>query len=117
MKLGSTDATIGISDLRSIVPSLRIFGGDRNGEMLRLKFPKTTFGRPADNDFAIEGDVAASTEHCSIKLENGVFRLTDLRTNDGTLVNGEHVETFGLKEGDMNRIGSPEWQLTLRLSS
>ncbi len=85
--------------------------------MRRLKFPKTTFGRPADNDFAIKGDVTTPTEHCSIKLQNGVFRLTDLRTNDGTLVNGEHVETVELKEGDMIRIGSTEWQLTARLSS
>ncbi len=116
-KLGSTDATTGISDLASIMPTLRIVGGDRDGEMLRLKFPKTTFGRSADNDFAFEADIETSREHCSITLESGVFRLTDLRSRNGTSVNGDRVETAELKEGDIIRIGSTELQLTARLPS
>lgn len=117
VKLGSADATTGISDLSAMMPKLRIVGGPRDGEMLGLKFPETTFGRAKHNDFAFESDAETSRNHCSIKLENGVFTLRDLVSSNGTFVNGQKVETANLKEGDIIKVGSMEMQLTARAPS
>jgi pSer/pThr/pTyr-binding forkhead associated (FHA) protein len=71
-------------------------------------------GRARANDIVLE-DVAVSSQHCRIRLEQGHFVLHDLKSTNGTLVNDQKVSRHTLSEGDVIRIG--ETSLQFRLES
>lgn len=50
-------------------------------------------------------DPNASSEHVLILARDGVVRLTDLGSSNGTIVNNRNVDAVDLKHGDMIRIG------------
>lgn len=64
-----------------------------------------TIGRSAEADIVIL-DEKVSRMHCGIRLWDGEFYLKDLKSRNGTFVNGERVEMVRLKPGDRIRIGS-----------
>jgi len=49
----------------------------------------TTFGRRAENSVVLGGDPYISAYHAQIIAEGDTFRLTDLGSTNGTLVNGQ----------------------------
>ncbi len=61
-------------------------------------------GREVCNDAQIE-DGTVSRTHAAITFEHGRWRLTDLHSHNGTLVNGARVETAALSSGDVIKIG------------
>ena len=68
----------------------------------------TTFGRRAENSVIIQGDPYVSGSHAQILADGDVFRLTDIGSTNGTLLNGRRLainvpET--LSEGDVILIG------------
>ncbi len=67
-----------------------------------------TIGRSqkSGNDIAIETDTQMSRQHARIELgRDGRFTLYDLKTTNGTKVNGGHVDNYRLMNGDEIRIG------------
>ena len=76
----------------------------------------TTLGRSDDNEVVLKDDLV-SRHHAKLEWSEGVPCLTDLGSNNGTLVNGGEIEPrvpLRLKEGDVISIGS--FTLTVRLS-
>jgi predicted component of type VI protein secretion system len=62
-------------------------------------------GRGKANDIVLD-DNQVSTNHCELVLENGEIRINDLRSTNGTWVNG--VTIYGsrkLETGDVLTIG------------
>ncbi len=64
-----------------------------------------TLGRSSDADIVVL-DEKASRLHCGIRLWDGDFYIKDLKSKNGTFVNGARIEMAKLKPGDQIRIGS-----------
>jgi predicted component of type VI protein secretion system len=64
-----------------------------------------TIGRSTEADLAILDD-KASRVHCGIRMWDGEFFLKDLKSRNGTFVNGQSVDMVRLNPGDRIRIGS-----------
>ena len=63
-----------------------------------------TIGRLEDNDVAIE-NLAVSGHHAKIDSVGDGFLLTDLKSRNGSFVNGEMVNAHWLQNGDAITIG------------
>ena len=64
-------------------------------EVLRIKAATTTIGRnPAQVDFAFYPDEESSVSrmHCTLSLEENLFKLTDTNSSAGTRLNGRKIQ-------------------------
>lgn len=79
---------------------------------IRLR-KRIKIGRDANNDWVID-DPNVSRNHAEI-LQNsgGSFEIVDLKSMNGTFLNGQLIKREPLKTGDIVRIGSIEKRFTL----
>jgi transcriptional regulator with GAF, ATPase, and Fis domain len=78
------------------------------GELLGTTFAVTdsvSVGRDAANDVCL-ADSSVSRRHCLVRCEGGLFRLVDLDSFNGTLVNGIPVKEKELEHGDQILVGN-----------
>ncbi|MEO0205215.1 MAG: FHA domain-containing protein, partial [candidate division WOR-3 bacterium] len=61
-------------------------------------------GRADECDFVIDGK-EVSRRHARIYYENGKFKIEDLKSTNGTFVNGKQVTSSELKHSDEINIG------------
>jgi pSer/pThr/pTyr-binding forkhead associated (FHA) protein len=52
------------------------------------------------------GDPEVSRQHCAIETRDGVTMLRDLKSANGTVLNGHLVNEHALKNGDQVTIGT-----------
>lgn len=64
-----------------------------------------TIGRQDDNDVVL-ADTKASRKHCRIEYVEGIYRLKDLDSHNGTWLGHERVQERNLSFGQAIRIGS-----------
>lgn len=57
-----------------------------------LKSGDTFIGRSKENDISLLADLSLSRRHAAITFVDGVYYLRDLRSSNGTLLNGKGVE-------------------------
>jgi len=69
-----------------------------------LSRPVTTIGRLPDRDVVLD-DPLVSRRHCEIRRSGANYRLVDLGSANGTLVNGEPIDSHQLSNGDSLDIG------------
>jgi general secretion pathway protein E len=74
---------------------------------LKLNDQAITIGRQDDNKIVIRDD-RASRHHCIVEPHEGGFRVRDLGSSNGTLVNDNRVKAEMLDNGDVMRIGKTE---------
>jgi pSer/pThr/pTyr-binding forkhead associated (FHA) protein len=77
-----------------------------------LDQPVVTIGRLADRDLVLD-DVGVSRLHAEVRRLGRSFRIVDVGSANGTVVNGEHITDHVLTDGDVIRLGSVE--LTFRV--
>ncbi len=66
---------------------------------------RISFGRSEECDVVL--DVSkASRVHAEIQFDGGQLRIVDKRSSNGTLLNGERVDSASLRAGDRVEIGS-----------
>jgi len=94
-----------VGELLDMLPRLKIVAGPRSGSFLQLRYPKTTFGRGADNDYRFADDTMMSRAQAVIECEGNRFLLRDLNSTNGTLVNGNAVTEIDLHPGDVVEMG------------
>jgi pSer/pThr/pTyr-binding forkhead associated (FHA) protein/uncharacterized membrane protein len=76
-----------------------------NGDRHALRLDATTrLGRALDNDIVVT-DASASRHHATIDAVNGIFRLRDLGSQNGTFIGGTRITDAPLGNGDSVRIG------------
>ena len=75
--------------------------GSRHIELTHETF---TIGRKADNTLAIE-DPAVSGHHARIVKIQAVFFLEDLKSTNGTTINGQPITRHQLRDADVITIG------------
>jgi pSer/pThr/pTyr-binding forkhead associated (FHA) protein len=78
----------------------------KDGTTSSFALPSTvTFiGRRQDCDFCIPLKVV-SRRHCEINMDFGKITVRDLKSRNGTLVNGQPIEETQVKAGDVLKIG------------
>ncbi len=62
-----------------------------------------TLGRSHDNDIVL-ANPRTSSKHCTIYWDNGVLKVRDLRSTNGTFVNGARILEKTLSNGDIINI-------------
>jgi len=83
---------------------LIIIYGDHAGREYRLGPERVLIGRTAQCDITIN-DSSVSRKHASIERKDGRFLLQDLKSTNGTSVNGTFVDVHVLNHGDKIRMG------------
>lgn len=83
---------------------LIIHGKDGAQREVPLGQQRITIGRHSDNDICID-DKATSSQHAAIITIGRNCYLQDLKSTNGTLVNGTPVQKHTLKHGDVILIG------------
>ena len=86
------------------MPALYAIAGPIEGVVFQLGGETVNIGRHTSNQLCI-GDPSVSRQHCSVEPVQDSFRIRDLGSNNGTFVNGRHVEDYILVDGDRIRIG------------
>lgn len=71
--------------------SIRVLTGTQKGQIYDLKLGKNIFGRGADCDFKINS-VGISKEHCEIHVYKDKMIIIDLKSSNGTFINGVKVQ-------------------------
>lgn len=85
-------------------PELVFLAGKGAADKIAVTKNRFILGRNQDCDCVIP-DSIASREHAVIRESQGRFILEDLKSRNGTLVNGKRISTVPLADGDEIRIG------------
>lgn len=72
---------------------------------------KLMVGRGESADFSVM-DLRMSREHCQVLSSSGEWRLRDLDSTHGTMVNGKRVNEVKLREGDVIEAGDTQFRVT-----
>lgn len=87
------------------MPSLFVIRGNDQGTRYELEDPLVGLGRDSSNRIQLH-DTEVSRQHAEIRRIDGTFHLSDLKSSNGTFVNGQRVEHHRLSSGDQIQVGS-----------
>jgi Nif-specific regulatory protein len=93
-------------------PRLLVLSGPLKDATIPLSEEEVTIGREASNGIAVV-DPSVSRKHCLIGWEDGRFRVRDLDSRNGTLVNGTVIEEQWLEHGDEIAAGDSSFLFLL----
>ncbi len=79
-----------------------------SGQRQRITKPFFYIGGESDNDIRIVIDNTVSRRHMRITFHEGRFHVHDLKSKNGTWVNGEEVSERELEDGDKIKIGDTQ---------
>ena len=85
-------------------PKIIPIAGTAKGSIFELDDADLTIGRDANNHVCLN-DQMVSRRHCVIRREKGLYKITDLESHNGTLVNGVPIKEHNLGHGDRIQIG------------
>ena len=92
--------------------SIVVIEGHDVGIQLPLDRERVVIGRGPGVDHAF-GDAAMSRQHAAIEYARQGFRVQDLGSTNGVLVNGKSVQASDLRSGDRFQIGASTLQLVI----
>jgi eukaryotic-like serine/threonine-protein kinase len=91
------------ADLRGC---LKMITGPEKGRLLHLEIPYNSIGRNGNNTVVLKG-TDVSGRHAGIFFTEGLeWRIEDLGSTNGTLLNGSKVKEYALRSEDKILIGS-----------
>ncbi|HZZ15133.1 MAG TPA: FHA domain-containing protein, partial [Candidatus Sulfotelmatobacter sp.] len=79
-------------------PRLLVLSGPLKESTIPLSEREVTIGREASNGIAV-ADPSVSRKHCLVSWHGGKFRVRDLESRNGTLVNGTAIGEQWLEHG------------------
>lgn len=88
---------------------LKVISGKDAGKSFQITKDKTVVGRVKRADISID-DESMSRNHASILFRNMEFRIKDLDSSNGTLLNGSEVKEYALRNGDKIMMGETMFQ-------
>ena len=94
--------------------TLRVVSGPDTGSVVPVKDPITLIGRDEGCHLTLD-DPRVSTRHAMVYFSGGEFRVRDLDSTNGTLVNGSRVGRQVLKRDDEIQMGKLRIGVTLPL--
>lgn len=96
-----------------MLPRLEAIDWPLIGRTFYLDKPVVSIGRLVSNDICLE-DPFVSLHHCVIRNEGDEYVIEDLKSRNGTYVNGERVNACSLEEGSLIRIGTSRFEVRLK---
>jgi pSer/pThr/pTyr-binding forkhead associated (FHA) protein len=89
-------------------------GGPYDGTVIKLDRPLCTVGRTSETEITL-ADPSISRRHAQLRLSVGAqgFTVVDLRSSNGTFVDGERVKRAEVKPGQVVRFGDLAFRVTL----
>ena len=78
--------------------------GGKTGQLAQVRELPLVVGRGSKADLRLE-DARVSRSHCSFERRDGEVALRDLRSLNGTWLNGRRVSFEVVKSGDRIRVG------------
>ena len=99
LKVGELTAIPDDIDARLVV-----LAGPNEGTTYVVTEPVTLIGRDDDCHVVIE-DPRASARHAMVYFASGEFRVRDLESTNGSLLNGSPLTEFAFHDGDDLRCG------------
>ena len=91
-----------------------VVSGPGAGAGFAIKRERIIIGRGPGVDRAFD-DPAMSRQHAAIEFTGSGFRLRDLGSTNGTLLNGKPVQSEELHHGDRFTIGSRQFLLAIEV--
>lgn len=92
---------------------LKVLSGSHAGKEIKIPLAKFFIGRGEDCHLRPQSDLI-SRHHCAIMIENGAATIRDLKSRNGTVVNGEKiVGDYVLKMGDQVKVGPLEFEVLI----
>ncbi len=94
-----------LDDADEVEGNLVFVSGPHEGTAVPIGKKQTVFGRRSDCTSVLE-DFEVSGTHFAVTPENGVFQVTDLKSTNGTYLNGKKISgTVTLHPGDVLAFG------------
>ena len=100
--------------LESYVATVTVVSGPGAGASFEVDRERVIIGRGPGVDRAFD-DPAMSRQHAAIEFSGTGLRLRDLGSTNGTLLNGEPVQSAELRHGDRFEIGGRRFQLAIEV--
>lgn len=92
---------------------LRVVGGKNDGREIKISVPRFIIGRGDTAHLRPSSDLV-SREHCEILIGDGSVTINDLKSRNGTFVNGRELKEKHLaKSGDSLRIGRLQFEVVI----
>lgn len=89
--------------------TLIVQNGKHKGTKLVLSKPKVTIGRDESCNLRL-ASAGISRQHCQLAAKDGQYLVSDIGSQNGTIVNGETIDgAVALKKGDIIVIGPMEF--------
>lgn len=79
--------------------SIRVLSGEQSGQIYDLKLGKNIFGRGGVSDLKVQS-LGISKEHCEIHVYKDKMMIVDLKSSNGTFVNGVKIQNSIIRVGD-----------------
>jgi len=79
--------------------SIRVLSGQQSGQLFDLKLGKNVFGRGGSSDFKVQS-LGISKEHCEVHVYKDKMMIVDLKSSNGTFVNGVKIQNSLVRVGD-----------------
>ena len=92
--------------------TLVLLSGDEAGTEYSLESRTIVLGRGESADLRFS-DASMSSEHAALEFCDSGYRLRDLGSMNGTLLNGGYVKAAELKNGDRLQVGAKTLQYVL----
>jgi chromosome segregation ATPase len=90
------------------MPYLAFNLNDGNEFVFDILEERLTIGREASNDIVIDNTFISSFHAEFVRQPDGSYEIVDLKSSNGTFVNGRRVERFRVKGGDRIMFGQLE---------
>ncbi len=92
---------------------LRIASGSNSGRLIKIPIREFVIGRHEGSHLRLKSD-AVSRKHCVIKIKDSMVYVRDLKSRNGTFINGERLEgKKELKYGDVLKVGKIKFQVVI----
>ena len=90
---------------------LKVIGGKNDGRQIKIAVPRFIIGRGETAHLRPSSDLV-SREHCEIVIGDGVVHISDLKSRNGTYVNGLKLDgRHKVNSGDSLRVGRMQFEV------
>ena len=95
---------------------LKVVGGKNDGRQIKIAVPRFIIGRGETAHLRPASDLI-SREHCEIVVGDGVVRVSDLKSRNGTYVNGIKLDgPHKATSGDSLRVGRLQFEIVVDMA-